>query len=261
MLTVGFVGGGRVTRILVGGWARAGALPEQVLVFDPSGEALGALQALAPTVESAPVEAVAAADVVFIALHPPIVAETVASIAPHLGAGAVVVSLAPKVPLAILERTARTSRIARVIPNAPSIIGQGYNPVSFGPGLDHAARTRLLELLAPLGETRDVPEDHLEGYAILTGMGPTYFWFQWQVLRELAGEFGLPAAEADAALRAMVEGAVKTLLNGGLAATATMDLVPVRPLAEMEPVVTTAYRTALPALHARIRPAVPTAMA
>jgi pyrroline-5-carboxylate reductase len=90
-------------------------------------------------------------------------------------------------------------------------------------------------------------------------MGPTYFWFQWQALRELAGEFGLPAKDADAALMAMVDGSVATLLKSGLSASATMDLVPVKPLAEMEPTVTHAYRAALPALHAKIRPAVPVA--
>jgi pyrroline-5-carboxylate reductase len=259
MLTLGFVGGGRVTRILAGGWARAGALPGRVLVFDPNGEALDALQALVPAVERAPLDVVAAADVVFVALHPPALAEAVSAIAPNLRPGATVVSLAPKVTLAALGQLAGTPRVARMIPNAPSIIGRGYNPVSYAPGLDADARARLAELFRPWGQAPVVPEKQLEGYAILTGMGPTYFWFQWQALRELAGEFGLPAKDADAALMAMVDGSVATLLSGGLSAAATMDLVPIKPLAEMEPTVTHAYRVALPALHAKIRPAVPAA--
>jgi pyrroline-5-carboxylate reductase len=259
MLTTGFVGGGRVTRILAGGWARAGALPQRVLVYDPSREAIDALQALVPAVESGPVDAVAAADVVFVALHPPAIASALPVIGSHLRPGAVLVSLAPKVTLATLERETGTARVARLIPNAPSLIGQGYNPVAYGEGLDQAARARLADLFRPWGQAPEVPEEQLEAYAIVTGMGPTYFWFQWQALRELAVEFGLPAKDADAALMAMVDGSVATLLNGGLSPSATMDLVPVKPLAEMEPTMTHAYRAALPALHAKIRPAVPVA--
>jgi pyrroline-5-carboxylate reductase len=257
MLTVGFVGGGRVTRILAGGWARAGTLPGRMLVFDPNGDALDAVQALVPAVERAPADVVATADVVFVALHPPALAEAVLAVAPHLRPGAIVVSLAPKVTLAALAQMAGTPRVARMIPNAPSIIGRGYNPVSYGPGLDQDARARLAELFRPWGQAPEVPEEQLEGYAILTGMGPTYFWYQWQALRELAAEFGLPAKDADAALRAMVDGSMATLLAGGLAPAATMDLVPVKPLAEMEPMLMQAYRSVLPALHAKIRPAVP----
>jgi pyrroline-5-carboxylate reductase len=259
MLTIGFIGGGRVTRILAGGWARTGALPGRMLVCDPNGEAFDALQALVPSAARAPLDVVSTADVVFIALHPPAIAEAVAAIAPHLRPGTLVVSLAPKVPLAALAQLAGTPRVARMIPNAPSIIGRGYNPVSYGPGLDADARARLAELFRPWGQAPEVPEAQLEGYAILTGMGPTYFWYQWQALRELAGEFGLPAQDADAALMAMVDGSVATLLTGGLSAAATMDLVPVKPLAEMEPTMTHAYRALLSALHAKIRPAVPVA--
>jgi hypothetical protein len=59
----------------------------------------------------------------------------------------------------------------------------------------------------------------------------------------------------------MVEGALATLFDSGLTPQGTMDLVPVKPLVDLEPSVTAAFRTALPALHAKIRPvpAVPAA--
>jgi len=44
-----------------------------------------------------------------------------------------------------------------------------------------------------------VDECDLEAYAILTGMGPTYFWFRWQTLRDIAGNLGLTPAATDAA--------------------------------------------------------------
>ena len=53
-------------------------------------------------------------------------------------------------------------RVARVIPNAPSIVRVGYNPVSFGPALDAAGRRIVRDVLGPLGECPKVPEAHLE---------------------------------------------------------------------------------------------------
>ncbi len=254
MQSVGFIGGGRITRILVGGWARARALPDSVRVHDLNPLAVEALHAMAPAVEDAPAEAAALADVVFVALHPPAVIQAVWEIRPYLTREAILVSLAPKIPIAALEAASGTSRIVRMIPNAPSLIGRGYNPVTYGTGVDADEQISLAALFSPWGQTPEVPESHLEAYAVLTGMGPTYFWFQWQALREIAASFGLPAADADAALHAMVEGAVATLVKSGLPPSAVIDLVPVKPLAEIEAGVTAAYRMALPALHSKIKP-------
>ena len=259
MTQVAFIGGGRVARILVGGWQRASALPPVVLVHEPDDAAFGALESVAPAVRRASVEEAAGAAVVFLALHPPAIPGALAAIRAALGRDAVLVSLAPKITIAALSAGAGTTRVARMIPNAPSILGLGYNPVAFAAGLDAAAKARLTDMLAPLGQAPEVDEAHLEGYAILSGMGPTYFWFQWQALREIAAGMGLPPQAADAALRSTMTGAVATLLDSGLAPAAVIDLVPVKPLAAAEAAIEAAYRDALPALYAKIRPAPPQA--
>jgi pyrroline-5-carboxylate reductase len=257
MTGVAFIGGGRVARILVGGWQRASALPSPVVAHEPDDAAFQALAAVAPGVRRASIEEAAAGPIVFLALHPPAMAAAFPAVRAALAPDTVLVSLAPKVTLAALSAGAGTSRVARVIPNAPSILGQGYNPVAFGAGLDAAARASVSGLLAPLGEAPEVDEAHLEAYAILSGMGPTYFWFQWQTLREIAAGMGLPRPAADAALRSTIAGALAVLLDSGLTPEAVIDLVPVKPLAAAESAIAAAYWEALPALYAKIRPAPP----
>jgi pyrroline-5-carboxylate reductase len=251
---IGFIGGGRVARVLVGGWRHAGVCPVEVLVNEPDEAAFARLADLCPEVRRSSMEGAAAAGVVFVALHPPVLASMMAALRPSLDAEAIVVSLAPKIPLSTLTAGLGTAGVVRMIPNAPSIIGRGYNPVAFGDGLDAAARQALSPLFAPWGAWPEVPEHELEAYAILTGMGPTYYWYQWQALREIAGQFGMSPERADDALRHMLDGAVATLLQSGLPPAAVMDLIPVRPLQSIEESVTAAYSTALPALFAKIRP-------
>jgi pyrroline-5-carboxylate reductase len=252
---VGFIGGGRVARILVGGWRHAGPVPGAILVNEPDEAAFLKLSALCPDVRRSSLEEAAAAAVVFAALHPPALGPMLPALRACLGAGATVVSLAPKIPLSALAAGLGTPRVARMIPNAPSIIGRGFNPVAFGDGLDAAAREALSALFAPWGAWPEVPEADLEAYAILTGMGPTYYWYQWQALREVAVRFGLAPDRVDEALHQMLDGAQATLLRSGLEPAAVMDLIPVRPLQAIEESVSAAYGTALAALYAKIRPA------
>ncbi|MBI1361540.1 MAG: pyrroline-5-carboxylate reductase [Alphaproteobacteria bacterium] len=255
--TIGFIGGGRVTRIFLEGWQRANAMPAKIVVSDCNADSLAKLKARFRRVDTAPGNSAAAAsqDIVFLAVHPPVMAEVVAGIKGSLKPGAIVVSLAPKFTLAKLtELLGGFARLARLIPNAPSVMNLGFNPVTFDLSLTAADKTELTGLLAPLGECPEVVEPKLEGYALLTGMGATYLWFQLQTLREVAAGFGLSEAEVAPALKRMVCGATRTLLESGLAPAEVMDLIPVKPLAEMEAQVTEMYRTRLPALYQKIKP-------
>lgn len=254
--TVGFVGGGRVTAIFLEALAGREIALDRVTVSDTSPEVLAKLGVRFPAITTTADNAEAAGcERVFLALHPPALKAVVPALAPRVRRDAVVVSLAPVLSLSQLTQLlGGFTRLARVLPNAPSIVGAGFNPVAFGDGLPAAARAEIEGLLDRLGAHPVVPEDTLEAYAILAAMGPTYFWFQWQGLRELAGSFGLAATDADRALRAMLDGAVRTFFDSGLSAPQVMDLVPVKPLAEAEPQILQAYRDVLPRLHAKLRP-------
>lgn len=254
--TIGFIGGGRITRIFLEGWQRAQKRPVKITVSDCSTAALAGLKPRFPDVETTDRSATAASqDVVFLAVHPPVMAEVCGSIKDALKLDAIVVSLAPKFTIAKLtELLGGFGRLARVIPNAPSLVNWGFNPIAFGPALTAADKAELTDLLSPLGECPEVAEAKLEGYALLTGMGPTYLWFQLQALREVATGFGLSDADIGWALRRTVCGALRTLFESGLTPAEVMDLIPVKPLAEMESQVTEMYRTRLPALYQKIKP-------
>jgi pyrroline-5-carboxylate reductase len=254
--TIGFVGGGRVTRIFLEGWRRAKALPANVLVSDCNPDTLTQLKTRFPGVQTtSDSQAAAGQAIVFLAVHPPVMAEVATAIKGGVKPEAIVVSLAPKLTLAKLTGLlGGFARLARVIPNAPSVVNFGFNPLAFAPALGAADKAEITALLLPLGECPEVAEEKLEAYAILTAMGPTYLWFQLQALREVAAGLGLSDAEIAPALKRMVCGGARTLLESGLTPAEVMDLIPVKPLAEMEAQVNEMYRTRLPALYQKIKP-------
>ena len=52
--TVGFIGGGRIARIILSGWQRAEYMPAEVVVSEPNSEVLKKLKEQFPTVRSTP---------------------------------------------------------------------------------------------------------------------------------------------------------------------------------------------------------------
>lgn len=256
-LSMGFIGGGRVTRFMLGGLARAGALPSSVVVSDTDGPTLERLKREYPSVAVAGGDNTvpAAQDVVFLALHQPVVPTVLGEVAPRFRPTAILVSLAPKLTLARLSELAGGfRRVARMIPNAPSLIGEGFNPMSFSEALSQAETARLSRLFSAWGDCPVVPEANLEAYAVVTAMGPTYFWFQWRALSELGRSFGLGDGELADAMTKMVTGAVNTLYRSGLPADEVEDLVPVRPLADHQELVAGAFRSKLEPLFAKLKP-------
>jgi Pyrroline-5-carboxylate reductase len=83
-------------------------------------------------------------------------------------------------------------------------------------------------------------------------MGPTYLWYQLYELADLGRSFGLPPEAVTTALAATVEGTSRTMSESGLSPAEVMDLVPVRPLAAIEPGVREAYATTLSGLHRKL---------
>ncbi len=53
-----------------------------------------------------------------------------------------------------------SARIVRLIPNATSIINEGYNPVCFSSGMPEEEKGSLLQLLGTLGKTFEVRNQH-----------------------------------------------------------------------------------------------------
>ena len=254
--TIGFIGGGRVVRIILGGFKRAGKTFEGCVVSDINEDALRAQQQLFPEIEVSPNDnsRPASCSTVFLAVHPPVVTNVLREIRPHLQERATVVSLAPKLTIAkLVDGLDGFDRVARMIPNAASIANVGYNPIAFSPALSEEDKATLLSFLKPLGQCPIVSDDHLEAYAVLTAMGPTYFWFQWLELKDLALSFGLTEPDAKAGIMNMVIGAAKTLFESGLAEQSVLDLIPARPLGEDEPSIRAAYESRLRPLFDKLK--------
>lgn len=253
--TIGFIGGGRITKIFLEGFKNKNIQFKAVKVYDHNHETATALKNAYPQIELAETPAeTAKTDVIVIAVHPPVVMETLEKISGVVNEETIVVSLAPKITIEKIASKIKTANIVRMIPNATSYINEGYNPMAFHPAMLKKEKKQIKKLLKPLGKTFETEEHKLEGYAIISGMLPTYFWFQWQELEAIGEKTGLSKEEAAKTIRNTLKNAIKLYYKSGLTPTEVMDLIPVKPIGESEEEIKNTLNTKLLGLFEKIKP-------
>ncbi len=253
--SLGFIGGGRITRIFLYGFKNKNIEFPSIMVFDTNNEILGKLKNEFPKIKTAssPEEA-AANDVVFIALHPPVVGETLSKLKDAFSKNTLIISLAPKISIQKLSDLTGNPRIARMIPNATSFVNLGFNPVCFAETIEASEKNSVMEVLKTLGTTFETAEPKLESYAIASAMLPTYFWFQWGEMELISQKMGLTKDESRKTIYETLKASLDLMYNSGLSYSETTDLIPVKPIGENEAEIKEILNTKLLGLFEKIKP-------
>ncbi len=252
--SLGFIGGGRITKIFLQALANKQIELSSVLVCDTNSEVLNALKKQFPKIQMTDsCELAVAQEIVFIALHPPVIMETLEKMKTSVSEKTQIVSFAPKISIEKMADKLATKNIARMIPNATSYINEGYNPVSFSAEFPTAEKQSLFEMLKTLGKTFEVEESKLEAYALISAMLPTYFWFQWKELQKLGLQMGLNETESKETVQQTLLAAIDLFYNSGLSNNEVIDLIPVKPIGENEAQISEIYQTKLMGLFQKIK--------
>lgn len=253
--SLGFIGGGRITRIFLQAFANKKIEFQSIVVFDTNPDVLDALKKQFPNIVVAETaEQAAQQSTIFIALHPPMIIESLIQIAETISNDALLISLAPKITIEKIASKLKTPNIARLIPNATSYINEGFNPITFGSNFDPKDKSEALMLLQLLGKTFEVAEPKLEAYALLSAMLPTYFWFQWEELTNLGEPMGLTAKETSEAIKQTMLASINLYFESGLSSKQVIDLIPVKPIGEHQQQITEIYQSKLLGLFEKIKP-------
>jgi pyrroline-5-carboxylate reductase len=257
MKTLGFIGGGRISRIILNGFRNADVSFDKIYVYETNESVLSSLKDDFRQIETSSddIAQAASSDWIFIALHPPVVVDTLQLIKNYIRKDALVVSFAPKITIDKMQSVLPgVTNLARMNPNAGTYVNKGYNPVCFAENMNKIVVNNFIRVFEKLGKVPVVPEDQIEAYAVISAMGHTYFWYQLQQLKELGLSYGLSEKEANETISAMILGTTETLFKSGLNYEKVTDLVPVKPMAEHEKTIKEFYTTCLNAIYQKIKP-------
>lgn len=254
--SLGFIGGGRITKVILQAIANNKTEYKAIVVYDTNSGVLAALKNQFPGILLADsASEVAKQDMVFLALHPPVIMDTLELVKDHFKPGSILISLAPKITIEkMASKLPNAKNLVRLIPNATSIINEGYNPVCFSEEMSEWKKESLLSIFRRMGRTFEVPEPKLEGYAIMSAMLPTYFWFQWKELIDLGCKIGLTEDESLNSVRDTMLAAIRTYFYSGLTPDEVIDLIPVKPIADSEDQIKAIFNDKLIPLFDKIKP-------
>ncbi len=221
------IGAGNIGRILLERLHAAGVPADHLTVYDsdPDRGQTAAAQ-FGVRVVSLTDEMACSADAVLIATPPPTIPQVVQALK-WLRPGQVIVSFAAAVPLERLEAlTPPGVSVARVMPNAPSLVGRGMNPVAFGTSVTPEARALVETLLAALGETIVVHDEQMNWCVGLTGAAMRSVLPVLEGMTQAGVEAGLEVESAQQVAAQVMLGTAALVLQTGLAFAEIKALTP-----------------------------------
>ncbi|HEX9048719.1 MAG TPA: pyrroline-5-carboxylate reductase [Verrucomicrobiae bacterium] len=218
-LKIGFLGAGKMATALAKGLLNAKLVqPDQLFAADPIPVArdhfaaqTGA-KALAVNLDLAK-----AANVLILATKPDQVSAVLTEIAGAFSAKHLLISIAAGVTLARLEDVLPAgSRVIRVMPNTPALVGAGASGFALGKNATPADGELAQKLLSAVGVALPVKESLLDAVTGLSGSGPAYVYQFIEALSDGGVASGLPRDVATRLAAQTVLGSAKMVLETGL---------------------------------------------
>ncbi len=193
--SIALIGAGQMGQALARGFCNSGECdPAAVIAYDPSLAAEKSLQSSIPGVQVTKTasEATRAARYVILAVKPQHAASVCQEIQPALQDGSIIISIIAGLPTSWLSAKLKTSRIVRVMPNTPCLIGQGVSAISSPPELDSKESETIQRLFSTVGVVHNVPESLLDAVTAVSGSGPGYVALLIDALADGGVQAGLP---------------------------------------------------------------------
>jgi pyrroline-5-carboxylate reductase len=210
---IGFIGGGQMACAIARGLVAAEKFSaEKVYVSDPGGGVLQAEIAGVKVAESN-LDLISKVDLLILAVKPHIAPQVAAEIAGKLKESQLLVSVAAGVSLSKLAELFGHDRVVRVMPNTPSLVGEGAAGFACGDGATKEDAKTVQDLLSTVGLAAEVPEGLLDAVTGLSGSGPAFIYVAIESLADAGVEMGLPRKLAQQLAAQMVRGAATMVLE------------------------------------------------
>lgn len=215
---IGLIGTGKMATALAKGWVQSKWIaPENVVGTDVLAAAKDQFREITGcrTVDSV-AEVLQQSDVLVLAVKPQHVPEVLSTFKAGFDARHLLVSIAAGVPLSKMSDVlGNQSRLVRVMPNTPALVGAGASAFALG-GTATPEDAQLVEqMLSTVGIAVQVPENLLDAVTGLSGSGPAYVYQIIEALSDGGVRVGLPRAIATQLAAQTVLGAARMVLETG----------------------------------------------
>ncbi|MFQ5683031.1 MAG: pyrroline-5-carboxylate reductase [Candidatus Binatia bacterium] len=156
------------------------------------------------------------ADLVILAVKPPVVQFVLRDLAPKVGKTKLLVSVAAGIPTRKIETWLENgARVVRVMTNTPCTVGVAASGYAAGSYATQADLDQVEAILKSVGLAFPLPEDRLDAVTGLSGSGPAYVFLFIESLADGGVQVGLSREVALQLALQTVYGAAKMALESG----------------------------------------------
>ena len=197
MTTIALLGVGKLGEALLSGLLRSGTTASSLIGSERHSERAAEMSERYGVQMTSVAEAVAAADLVLVAVKPQDIKTAIAEIGAALRPGTLVVSMAAGIPTSLYERLLPSDTpVVRVMTNTPVFVDQAMSALSPGTSASDEHLAVVEDLLRHLGKVVRLPETQLDAVTALSGSGPAYFFFLVEAMIDAGILLGLPRTVA-----------------------------------------------------------------
>ncbi|MEI6811787.1 MAG: pyrroline-5-carboxylate reductase [Actinomycetes bacterium] len=223
---IGVIGAGIMGEALISGLILSGVSPSAITMAEKRQERADELTARYG-ISLAPLENVAkSSDALLLVVKPQDMAGVLAAIAPSIRPETLVVSFAAGKKISFIdEGLGGGNPIIRVMPNTPTLVGEGMAAMSIGHRVSASQSDFVRGFLASTGRVVEVVEQLQDAVTAVSGSGPAYFFAFVESMIAGGIDMGLsPEVATELTVQTMV-GAAKLLATSGKSATTLRENV------------------------------------
>jgi len=214
---VGIIGLGNMGHAILRGLARsAGAGKRMLGGYDcDTGKARSAGKPLGVPIYPSVTDLAGSCDIVIIAVKPQNFDELAGELSGNVS-GKLVISIAAGIKTRYIEKAiGAKTRVVRVMPNTPALVGAGITAVCRGRHASAADLKTAEEIFSSIGATVVMEEKYFDLVTAISGSGPAYFFYLKEALIEAAVKMGMGKDVAKALVSKTALGAAKLLIETG----------------------------------------------
>lgn len=216
--TIGVCGTGNMGKAIIKGLADSGLVDaSNIYLYNLHREKAEKIAAEtgARVVDSA-AELAEKAQALIMAVKPYVMATSLGEIKDHLAADSVVISIAAGITMdKLAESLPEKTKIVRVMPNTPSMVGEGMASVSVNAYVTSSETEAVLAIFNSFGRAELLDESLIDAVCGLSGSGPAYVYMFIEALADGAVLEGLSRPMAYTFAAQTVLGAAKMVLETG----------------------------------------------
>ena len=209
-MKITFIGAGNMAEAIIAGIIKNKKISEEeITISDISQERLDYMkQILGVKLAANNADAVKDAEVVVLAIKPQVFDNVWESLQESISSSALIISIMAGISSDKIESGSQR-RVIRVMPNTPSLIGEGASGVAPGKYALDGDMKIALDLMSACGLALEFSEAQLHAVTALSGSGPAYIFYFIEAMRNAGIELGLSDEQANLLATATASGAGK----------------------------------------------------